>query len=91
MSKVLIELHKGIKRNGSARSLRAALWRFSQLAHLIRPQKGKPYVANLFPALIKISERPEEQVHDTLSSSLMKIMQNLGKFASDLDIKVTIF
>ena len=25
--------------NGASRSLRAALWRFAELAHLIRPQK----------------------------------------------------
>lgn len=25
--------------NGAARSLRAALWRFAELAHLVRPQK----------------------------------------------------
>lgn len=26
-------------KNGASRSLRAALWRFAELAHLIRPQK----------------------------------------------------
>lgn len=36
MGKVNLELHKEIKRNGSARSLRAALWRFAELAHMIR-------------------------------------------------------
>ncbi|RZF32089.1 hypothetical protein LSTR_LSTR017666 [Laodelphax striatellus] len=34
--KVLVELHKEIKANGKARSLRAALWRFGELAHMIR-------------------------------------------------------
>lgn len=34
--KVHIELHKEIKKNGSVRSLRAALSRFAKLAHMIR-------------------------------------------------------
>lgn len=34
--KVQVELHKEIKRNGNARSLRAALWRFAYLSHMIR-------------------------------------------------------
>jgi hypothetical protein len=34
--KIHVELHKEIKENGSARSLRAALWRFAELAHMIR-------------------------------------------------------
>lgn len=88
MSKIQIELHKEIKKNGSPRSLRAALWRFSELAHHIRPHKGKPYVANLMPCIIKIAERTEESVHDTLSSSLPKIMAALGCFTMDNDIKV---
>jgi huntingtin len=88
IGKVQIELHKGIKRNGPAKSLRAALKRFSQLAHLIRPHKGKPYVVNLFPTLIKVSERPEEQVHETLANSILPIMKVLGSFSSDNEIKV---
>lgn len=88
IGKVQIELHKGIKQNGSARSLRAALKRFAQLAHLIRPHKGKPYVVNLFPTLIKVSERPEEQIHETLANSVLPIMKVLGCFASDIEIKV---
>ncbi|RZC38340.1 huntingtin-like [Asbolus verrucosus] len=87
IGKVQIELHKGIKRNGPARSLRAALWRFAQLAYLIRPHKGKPYVVNLFPTLIKMSERTEEQIHETLANSLTAIMKVLGSFSSDNEIK----
>lgn len=81
-------MHKEIKRNGPARSLRASLWRFAQLAHLIRPLKGKAYVDNLFPNLCKVIERPEEQIHETLANSISKIMKNLGSFASDNEIKV---
>lgn len=87
ISKIQIELHKGIKQNGSARSLRAALWRFALLAHHIRPQKGKVYVTNIIPALIKVIERNEESVHETLSTSLPQIMSSLGPFTMDYDIK----
>ena len=90
IGKVQIELHKGIKRNGPARTLRAALKRFSQLAHLIRPHKGKPYVVNLYPTLIKVAERPEEQIHETLANSLSPIMTVLGCFSTEIEIKVKI-
>jgi len=39
LSRVQVELYKEIKKNGSARCLRAALWRFAELSHLILPQK----------------------------------------------------
>lgn len=87
VNKIEIELHKEIKKNGAARSLRAALWRFAQLAHYIRPLKGKLYVINLVPSLVKITERNEELVHETLANSLPKIMSSLGCFTSDNDIK----
>ncbi|XP_030750206.1 huntingtin isoform X2 [Sitophilus oryzae] len=86
--KVQIELHEQIKKNSSARSLRAALVRFAQLAHHIKPQKGKAYVKNLFPSIIKISECSEESIHETLASCLPKIMKVLGCFAQDGDIKL---
>ncbi|KAK4875471.1 hypothetical protein RN001_011893 [Aquatica leii] len=87
MSKIQIELHKEIKKNGSSRCLRAALWRFAELAHHIRPHKGKPYIANLMPCIIKITERPEEMIHETLSNSYPKIIATLGCFSTDNDIK----
>ncbi|XP_045472991.1 huntingtin [Harmonia axyridis] len=87
ITKVLIELHKEIKRNNSARSLRAALSRFSKLAHCIRPHKGKPYIVHMFPSLMRIIERSEESVHETLASSLPKIIEVLGPFTTDNDIK----
>ncbi|CAG9862370.1 unnamed protein product [Phyllotreta striolata] len=87
IGKIQIELHKEIKKNGSARPLRIALGLFSLLAHNIRPHKGKPYVANLFPSLIKIAGRKEELVHETLANSLPKIMKALGCFTTENEIK----
>lgn len=86
--KIEIELFKEIQKNGPARSLRAALWRFAQLSHYIRPYKGKSYVANLMPCLLKVIERNEDSIHETLTNSLPKIMESLGAFTTDNDIKV---
>lgn len=91
IGKILLELHKEIKKNGAARSLRAALTRFGKLCHLIRPHKGKAYITNLVPSLVKITEREEEMVHETLGITLPKIMDALGPFTSDNDIKVYFF
>lgn len=88
IGKVQVELHKEIKRNGSARSLRAALVRFSQLAYLIRPHKGKLYIVNLIPCIVKITQREEDSIHETLASSLPHMMSALGCFTMDNDIKV---
>ncbi|KAJ8959892.1 hypothetical protein NQ318_011628 [Aromia moschata] len=88
IGKIQIELHKEIKRNGEARPLRTALWLFSMLAKHIKPHKGKPYVVNMFPSLIKIAERTEESIHETLAVSLSKIMSVLGCFSSENEVKV---
>ncbi|XP_054259365.1 huntingtin-like [Macrosteles quadrilineatus] len=85
--KVHVELHKEIKKNGSVRSLRAALWRFAQLAHMIRPQKGKAYIQNLVPSLIEIAKRREEPVLETLAASLPRILSALGNFTTDNNIR----
>ena len=51
-----------IHQNGASRSLRAAMWRFAEMAHLIRPQKCRPYVINLLPCIAKISRRQEDAI-----------------------------
>ncbi|XP_068985197.1 huntingtin isoform X2 [Bombus flavifrons] len=85
--KVQIELYNEIKRNGPARTLRAALWRFGLLSHMIRPTRGKAYVSNLIPCIVTIAHRSEESVIETLSQSLPLIMKALGPFMTDNDIK----
>ncbi|KAK7793413.1 hypothetical protein R5R35_014313 [Gryllus longicercus] len=85
--KIQVELHKEIKKNGNARTLRAALWRFAELCHMIRPQKGKPYVLNLVPCIVQIAKRTEEPVLETLAAAVSKIFKALGNFTTDNDIK----
>ena len=62
LGKLQVELYKEIKKNGSHRSVRAALTRFSGLAKYIRSAKCRPYLVNLLPCLDILSKRTEEQV-----------------------------
>lgn len=88
LPRLQLELYKEIRKNGASRSLRAALWRFAELAHLIRPQKCRPYLVNLLPCLTRITKRQEEMVQETLAVAMPKIMAALGHFANDGEIKV---
>ncbi|XP_019513502.1 PREDICTED: huntingtin isoform X6 [Hipposideros armiger] len=88
LPRLQLELYKEIKKNGAARSLRAALWRFAELAHLVRPQKCRPYLVNLLPCLTRTSKRPEESVQETVAAAIPKIMAAFGNFANDNEIKV---
>ncbi|XP_061107320.1 huntingtin-like isoform X2 [Conger conger] len=88
LPRLQLELYKEIKKNGASRSLRAALWRFAELSHLVRPQKCRPYLVNLLPCLTRISRRPEESVQETLAAAVPKIMAPFGHFANDGEIKV---
>ncbi|XP_032690213.1 huntingtin isoform X2 [Odontomachus brunneus] len=85
--KVQIELYNEIKRNGPARIVRAALWRFGLLSHMIRPTRGKAYVSNLIPCIVIIAHRSEDIVIETLSQSLPLILKVLGPFMTDKDVK----
>uniref|UniRef100_A0A061QFU3 Putative huntingtin n=1 Tax=Cupiennius salei TaxID=6928 RepID=A0A061QFU3_CUPSA len=89
LSRLLVELFKEIKKDGPARSLRAALSRFGDICHLMRPQKCRPYTVNLVPALAKICQRKDEEaVQETLAIVITKVMPVLGQFTNDKDIKM---
>uniref|UniRef100_A0A8C2IP36 Huntingtin n=1 Tax=Cyprinus carpio TaxID=7962 RepID=A0A8C2IP36_CYPCA len=99
LPRLQLELYKEIKKNAASRSLRAALWRFAELAHLqtcMNPpflsiffiHSLRPYLVNLLPCLTRIAKRQEETVQETLSSSIPKIMAALGHFANDGEIKM---
>ncbi|KAK7109044.1 hypothetical protein V1264_013160 [Littorina saxatilis] len=87
LGRLQVELYKEIKKNGSSRSLRAALWRFADMCHLIRPQKCRPYIVNLLPYIARICRREEETVQETLSNSMPKICSALMGFANDSEVK----
>jgi huntingtin len=83
-----VELYKEIKKNGAARCVRAALWRFAELCALIRPQKCRPYVVNLLPCLARVCRRPEEPVQETLAAAMLKLCPVLMPFTTDAEVKV---
>ncbi|GJQ87772.1 hypothetical protein Trydic_g18631, partial [Trypoxylus dichotomus] len=87
MNRVLMEVHKEIKRNGPARCLKSALWRFSILADLIRLPKRKQYLTSLIPCIVILSGREEDLIHEALVNCFPKILKSLGSFLSDNDVK----
>ncbi|GFR89453.1 huntingtin [Elysia marginata] len=87
LGRLQVELYKELKKNGSSRSLRAALWRFADMCHLIRPQKCRPYIVNLLPCIARICRREEETVQETLSTAMPKICSALMPFANDTEVK----
>ncbi|XP_050396465.2 huntingtin [Patella vulgata] len=87
LGRLQVELYKEIKKNGTSRTLRAALWRFAEMCHLIRPLKCRPYIVNLLPCLTRICQRDEEAVQDTLGIAMSKICPSLMGFANDTEVK----
>ncbi len=77
-----VELYKEIKKNGAARCLRVALIKFGELSSLIRPQKGRAYVTNLLPCLVRVARRQEESVHEAMAIALPRMFAVLGKIIS---------
>jgi len=49
---------------------------------------ARPYVVNLLPCLVRICQRPEEMVHETLASAMSKISPVLISFMTDTETKV---
>lgn len=88
LGRLQVELYKEIKKNGSPRSLRAALWRFADMCHLIRPQKCRPYVVNLLPCISRICRRPEEAIQETLATAMAKMCPVLMGFTNDAEVKL---
>ncbi|KAJ8026358.1 Huntingtin [Holothuria leucospilota] len=87
LSRTQLELYKEIKKNGPSKSLRAALWRFAEVASYIRPQKCRPYIINLLPCIAKISRREEDIVQEALASFMEKVLPVLGSFLTDMEVK----
>ncbi|XP_052100645.1 huntingtin-like [Mytilus californianus] len=87
LGRLQVELYKEIKKNGASRSLRAAVWRFADMAHLIRPQKSRPYIVNLLPCLARICKREDEAIQETLSIAMQKICPPLMSFATESEVK----
>ncbi|KAI1278484.1 Huntingtin [Halotydeus destructor] len=87
LGRIQVELYKEIKKNGPSRCLRAALSRFSELCHMIKHSKRRPFLTNLIPCIIKLSTRTdEEDVQETLSQAMVAMMPIFAKYASESEI-----
>ena len=50
----------------------------------------RPYVVNLLPCLLRICQRSEEMVHETLAAAMSKISPILISFMTDMETKVVL-
>ena len=84
------DLYRYLRKNGAERSLRAALIRFAELCHLIKPHKCRIYVDFFIKenTLGKIAMRPEESIQNLLVASMNKICNALCWSMSDNEVKV---
>lgn len=89
LGRLQVEFYKELKKNGPSRCVRSALWRFAELAPLIRPQKRRAFVVNLLPCVVKMAERHEEALQECLMSAMASVCGTLMAFAADVEIKVT--
>ncbi|XP_065313898.1 uncharacterized protein LOC135923203 isoform X2 [Gordionus sp. m RMFG-2023] len=87
ISRIQIELFKEIKHNGLTKSLKTCLIRFAYLFKLVRKQKFRAYITHLYPALILISQRPEEIIQEALKEFLIIVMPITGKYANMMETK----
>ena len=88
VGRLQVEMYKEIKKNGPAKSLRAALLKFAHLSPLIRPQKCRAYLVNLLPSLVKIARRQEEVVHEALAATIPPVFAVLGPFTNDNEVRL---
>lgn len=86
-NRIQLEFYKELRKNGSSRSVRAALSRFAELAHLFKPLKCRPYFVQLIPVIEAISTRTsEESIQETISTAMKKLMPVFGRFATKDEI-----
>ncbi|EGD75961.1 hypothetical protein PTSG_00669 [Salpingoeca rosetta] len=75
------------KKEGVApKSLRTALNKFAELAHLVKPTKREAFVNTFVPNLERILAQDNESVQETAAVCMSKIFEALGLFVQDVDI-----
>ena len=86
------DLFRFLRKNGPERSLRGALVRFAELAHLIKTHKCRMFVEFLIKenTLSKIALRQEESIQTVLVDSMTKICSALCWSMTDNEIKTLI-
>ena len=88
-----VELCRFIKKNGPEKSFKAALTRFAELSHLIRPHRCKHFAEFLIKedTMKKIAYRTEESIQNILIEVMTKLSNSLCCCMNDNEIKVKIF
>ena len=90
-SRILVELFKEMRRHSRQGSLKAAIIRFGESCHSIRPSKRRTYWSNLHSCLIELAKCTEqESLQETLTKSMDKIMSVFGRFSSDQELLVLV-
>ena len=87
-----VELCRFIKKNGSEKSFKAALTRFAELSHLIRPHRSRHFAEFLLKddTMRKIASRNEESIQNVLIDVITKLSNSLCCCMTDNEIKVNI-
>lgn len=86
LGRLQVELYKAIKKDDTPeRSLRAALSKFADLAHKVKPIKRRVFVTSLLPSLGRIMKMPGEPIQETLASCMDKLCTALGLFFTDTE------
>ncbi|KAF6037881.1 hypothetical protein EB796_003811 [Bugula neritina] len=90
LGRLQIEFFKELKKNGPSRCVRSALWRFAELAPMIRLHKRRAFVVNLLSCVTKMAERHEEALQESLMSAMPNIASSLMVSATDAEVKLYI-
>ncbi|RMZ92965.1 huntingtin isoform X1 [Brachionus plicatilis] len=86
------DLYRFMKKNGPERSLKAALTRFAEICHFIKPQKCRIYVDFMIKdnILSKIAKRSEESIQSVLVDSMNRICATFCPSMTDQEIHLLI-
>jgi len=86
LGRLQVELYKAIKREDtSVRTLKAALSKFADLAHLVKPFKRRVFVTSMLPSIFRIIAVHDEGLQEALAAAMSKICEALGLFFADAD------
>ncbi|KFD61967.1 hypothetical protein M514_05668 [Trichuris suis] len=81
--RIQTDLCKELKRNGSPRSVRAALTKFAAIVETIKPNKRRQFAMTFLPVLMALVKRPEEMIHECIGSCSNRLFKTLGRYFSD--------
>ena len=88
LGRLQVELYKTIKREAvPVRTLRAALSKFADLAHMVKPLKRRIFVESLLPSLERIMRMDGESIQETLAGCMGKLCSALGLFFTDAEVQ----